>query len=206
MLTAIRVGYAGYQWDGSVNNDRTVSGAMAGLYHVRHRVYDPELGRWTRRDPLGYVDGENLFQYVRAMAMIGTDPDGRLTWGCALDIGIAVYNLFKLFTSFSSCGLVGPIACACNIITSSCGLISASLSAINKCGGSLDALPVWLREVIPYLEAGCTIGTTLCDGIVQSLCRNLIIIPRYLCNKKSPYRSSTIASSILSPLPMDGGK
>jgi RHS repeat-associated protein len=51
MLTAIRVGYAGYQWDGSVNHDRTVSGAMAGLYHVRHRVYDPELGRWTRRDP-----------------------------------------------------------------------------------------------------------------------------------------------------------
>jgi RHS repeat-associated protein len=76
MLTAIRVGYAGYQWDGSVNNDRTVSGAMAGLYHVRYRVYDPELGRWTRRDPLGYVDGMGLYEMASGRVVVKTDPDG----------------------------------------------------------------------------------------------------------------------------------
>ena len=76
MLTAIRVGYAGYQWDGSVNNDRTVSGTMAGLYHVRHRVYDPELGRWTRRDPIGYVDGRNLQEYVGGRALARIDDSG----------------------------------------------------------------------------------------------------------------------------------
>jgi RHS repeat-associated protein len=82
MLTAIRVGYAGYQWDGSVNNDRTVSGAMAGLYHVRHRVYDPELGRWTRRDPLGYVDGLNPNEYVGGRVVVGVDPTGKVSFLC----------------------------------------------------------------------------------------------------------------------------
>jgi RHS repeat-associated protein len=76
MLTAIRVGYAGYQWDGSVNNDRTVSGTMAGLYHVRHRVYDPELGRWTRRDPIGYVDGVGLYEYARGIPNARVDSSG----------------------------------------------------------------------------------------------------------------------------------
>lgn len=40
-----RKGYAGNEWD---TNER--------VYHVRHRVYLPENGRWTRRDPLGHVD------------------------------------------------------------------------------------------------------------------------------------------------------
>jgi RHS repeat-associated protein len=52
--TANRIGYAGYVWDP----------AVIGANHVRHRVYLPELGRWTRRDPLGYVDGMGLYEYV----------------------------------------------------------------------------------------------------------------------------------------------
>ncbi|MCA9281060.1 MAG: hypothetical protein H6812_10565 [Phycisphaeraceae bacterium] len=47
------LGYAGYVWSEYVSRN-----------HVRHRVYDPELGRWTRRDPMGYVDGANLYGYV----------------------------------------------------------------------------------------------------------------------------------------------
>jgi len=77
-FTAIRIGYAGYQWDGSVNIDseRAYTGAMAGLYHVRHRVYDPEMGRWTRRDPIGYVDGMGLYEYVGSGIVVGIDPSG----------------------------------------------------------------------------------------------------------------------------------
>ena len=41
-----RILYAGYFWD-----------AESGLYHVRHRMYHPTLGRWMQRDPAGYVDG-----------------------------------------------------------------------------------------------------------------------------------------------------
>jgi RHS repeat-associated protein len=63
--TANRIGYAGYAWD-----------PVIGANHVRHRVYLPELGRWTRRDPLGYVDGMSVYEYVASMPIDSVDPDG----------------------------------------------------------------------------------------------------------------------------------
>jgi RHS repeat-associated protein len=57
------VGYAGYQWD-----------PAAQLWHVRHRVLHPDLGRWMRRDPLGYVDGTSLYSYVRNLPLVFVDP------------------------------------------------------------------------------------------------------------------------------------
>jgi len=50
------------------------------MYHVRHRVYDAENGRWTRRDPLGYVDGMGLCEYCRSQPVIGVDPHGKFFW------------------------------------------------------------------------------------------------------------------------------
>lgn len=41
-----------------------------GLYHCGSRYYCPWLGRWTSPDPLGDVDGPNLFVYC------GNDPIG----------------------------------------------------------------------------------------------------------------------------------
>lgn len=32
---------------------------------VRNRVLLMDLGRWSRRDPLGYVDGMSMYEYVR---------------------------------------------------------------------------------------------------------------------------------------------
>jgi RHS repeat-associated protein len=57
--------YAGYWWDDAI-----------GLYHVRHRVYRPEWGRWLQRDPLGYAPGWNLYQYVNGMPWGSVDPMG----------------------------------------------------------------------------------------------------------------------------------
>ncbi len=63
-----RVGYAGYQHDYNLD-----------LNHVRNRVYSAELGRWTRRDPLGYVDGMGLYEYVGSRPMVVVDPIG-MSW------------------------------------------------------------------------------------------------------------------------------
>lgn len=62
----VRKGYAGYEHDGVVNP------AM----HVRNRVLLGELGRWTRRDPLGYVDGVSLYEYVSSQSQSAIDPAG----------------------------------------------------------------------------------------------------------------------------------
>ncbi len=46
------------------------------LYHVRNRMYHPSLGRWLQRDPLLYVDGMNLYEYVRSAPINEVDPNG----------------------------------------------------------------------------------------------------------------------------------
>jgi RHS repeat-associated protein len=38
--------------------------AKSGLDMAVYRFYDPDLGRWLSRDPIGEEDGANLYQYV----------------------------------------------------------------------------------------------------------------------------------------------
>ncbi len=49
------------------------------LYSLYARTYSPELGRWLQRDPLGYVDGVNLYEYVASRPTVLVDPLG-LMW------------------------------------------------------------------------------------------------------------------------------
>jgi RHS repeat-associated protein len=57
--------YAGYRLD-----------PESGLYQVRHRHYHPTLGRWVQRDPIGYHDGQSLYEYVGSAPTWGLDPTG----------------------------------------------------------------------------------------------------------------------------------
>jgi len=88
---ANRKGYAGYEHDGD--------GGVPELAHVRHRVLHFGLGRWTRRDPMGYVDGSSQLQYANP-PLTQLDPFGLfgnagfVLWyyvgnGATLDLGSA---------------------------------------------------------------------------------------------------------------------
>jgi len=46
-----------------------------GLYHVRFRMYHPDLGRWAQRDGAAYLDGMSLYEYVRSNTSL-PDPMG----------------------------------------------------------------------------------------------------------------------------------
>ncbi len=50
--------------------------AATGQYHFWARTYSPHLGRWLQRDPLGYVDGVSLNEYVASKPTGFTDPLG----------------------------------------------------------------------------------------------------------------------------------
>ncbi len=89
-----RKGYAGYEFEPAASS--------YSLWHVRHRVLNSNLGRWTRRDHLGFVDGANLYQYGRSNPSVVVDPDGQVIWfiipiaigifvleGCSSDPGLA---------------------------------------------------------------------------------------------------------------------
>jgi RHS repeat-associated protein len=64
----------------AIGNPWTFTGRQideeAGLYFYRARYYDAAKGRFVQRDPLVYVDGMNLYQYVRSRPTRVTDPDG----------------------------------------------------------------------------------------------------------------------------------
>jgi RHS repeat-associated protein len=68
-----RFGYAGYRYDHHLSGG---AGAGRHLYHVRHRVYQAHIGRWMTKDPLGYVDGMSLYEYVRSQPLTKRDPYG----------------------------------------------------------------------------------------------------------------------------------
>ncbi len=58
---------------------------VVGLVDFRNRFLDTSLGRWTRQDPLGYVDGSNLFYSVSESPVDAVDPFGLHTCDAAAD-------------------------------------------------------------------------------------------------------------------------
>lgn len=58
-------GYTGQRYD-----------VESGLYYYKHRYYSPMVGRFLQPDPLGAVDGPNLYAYVRNDPLNNTDPLG----------------------------------------------------------------------------------------------------------------------------------
>ena len=50
-----------------------------GLSYNRARYLHPILGRFTGRDPKRYVDGMNLYEYVRSESVTMRDPTGLIT-------------------------------------------------------------------------------------------------------------------------------
>jgi len=56
----------------------------SGLYYTLFRHYHPTLGRWLQRDPLGYVDGMSLYEYVGSNAICKQDSLGLANVGMEL--------------------------------------------------------------------------------------------------------------------------
>jgi len=155
-----RRGYAAYEYD------PTFEGAGAGgrhLYHVRHRVYDADVGRWTRRDPLGYVDGMSLYEYVRSQPIPRVDSDGLIsTIGSGSTCGGGIVVPFALS---SSCQPGGGGGGGTNppppIIPPTVGCSGGGLPSINWNNPDLQKI---LQRV--QSECGClpTITCKRCGG------------------------------------------
>lgn len=77
--------------------------------------YSPTVGRFLQRDPEGYVDGGNLYLYVRGTPLSSVDPQGTIAWavvGCigglvappgACTIACAQNPKWGTATTFSQC-------------------------------------------------------------------------------------------------------
>jgi RHS repeat-associated protein len=58
-----------------------------GLYYMKARYYDPEVGRFISEDPLGFDGGDiNLYVYAQNNPVNFTDPLGLKTWQIGLGL------------------------------------------------------------------------------------------------------------------------
>jgi RHS repeat-associated protein len=53
---------------------------QSGLYLATYRVYEPRIGRWLSRDPLGEGFAHNLYEYVDGNPVNDIDPGGLISW------------------------------------------------------------------------------------------------------------------------------
>jgi RHS repeat-associated protein len=146
-----RKGYAGYEYDHSVV-----------AYHVRHRVYVPEIGRWTKRDPLGYVDGMGLQGYVRQRVVLTADPSGlrppgmTIDNGCSRDLQFCAAwddTVIRLINQITSSGCSLP-SVTCNE-RGSTGYFDCNTGSISLPSGAGCAL---LRHELSHAAYNCESG------------------------------------------------
>jgi RHS repeat-associated protein len=69
-----------YMFTGHRLDAEFASSSEDAIYYYRARYYVPALGRFIGRDVLGYIDGLNLFGYVRGNPFTWNDPAGTLRW------------------------------------------------------------------------------------------------------------------------------
>jgi RHS repeat-associated protein len=92
-----------------------------GLVRFGARDYDPAVGRWTGKDPLGLEGGLNVYEYAAGDPANNIDPDGQYWLKDLSDFSAA-------FGSVLSFGLT-------DVINNATG----ASSVINKCSGAYSA-------------------------------------------------------------------
>jgi RHS repeat-associated protein len=102
---------------GSADNRLLFKGLLwesnyTGMYYVRARWYDPELGRFISEDPRGISEGTNYYSFAGSDAVNGWDPTGQ--W--------KLKNFIK--SVFKAVSIIAPIV-AFNSILAGPGLTSA---------------------------------------------------------------------------------
>ena len=80
--------------------------ARSGLVYFGARYYDPKIGRFITQDPLGPIDGPNLYVYTKNNPINNIDPDG-LSTKKSCNFGDCFSNCFKSSGGYIALGILG---------------------------------------------------------------------------------------------------
>ena len=105
----------GYDLNRITYTAREALGDSLGFYYYRNRVLDPNAGRFTSEDPLGFVDGQNIYIFVRNNPVIWIDSFGFASEGSPCEEAFNVLHLEDLWLT-GALGLTLPVVIAGDII------------------------------------------------------------------------------------------
>ena len=81
------------------------------MYWAPYRYYRPDMLRWISRDPLGMVDGPNVYGYVGGRTVMHIDPTG--AWAAAMALGCAINAATEGATCFMGTSVSGDSSTDC---------------------------------------------------------------------------------------------
>lgn len=118
-----------YRFGGSYGSYTDVA---TGLVKIGQRYYDPALGRWIQRDPLG---AGNPYAYTNCNPVNSIDPSGLISGGCAnslLGLGASVVGLGLSIAAVPVAGPIPAIVVA-GVVVSTIGAGSSEVGVITGC-------------------------------------------------------------------------
>jgi RHS repeat-associated protein len=160
-LASLSGAYTGKPWDDD-----------AQLFHFPYRQYSPDLVTWTSRDPLGMIDGPNIYGYVHANPIMRIDPEGGLAFLVflaphAARCGIGVVGAFIEILIEQANGVEPPGTCK-----TFCKLGAGCLAGMLSPAFIAIARARWGARIAANIGAGALGGAAsgTCDGICDRLC------------------------------------
>jgi RHS repeat-associated protein len=88
-----------------------VSDIDTGLVRFGARDYDPMVGRWVTKDPIGFGGGQaNLYEYAGSDPVNYSDPAGMCTWAASLNYAGASLAVAAACGAAGEAGGLNPLA------------------------------------------------------------------------------------------------
>ncbi|MFT5359260.1 MAG: RHS repeat-associated protein, partial [Polyangiales bacterium] len=76
--------------------------SLTGLVRFGARDYDPEVGRWTAKDPILTSGGVNLYEYGASAPQMFVDPNGRFVILAAIGIAALTNGVINGYIEYST--------------------------------------------------------------------------------------------------------